>query len=44
MLPEATLHGEPDLIVKVLSPGNPERDPITKKELYERFKVKDSGQ
>lgn len=35
------VHGVPDLIIEVLSPGNPEHDTITKKELYERFKVKE---
>ena len=33
------IHGSPDLIVEVLSPGNSKYDLIGKKELYERFGV-----
>jgi len=35
------IHGVPDLIIEVLSPGNPEHDTVTKKNLYERFGVKE---
>jgi Uma2 family endonuclease len=35
------IHGSPDLIVEVLSPGNSKYDLIGKKELYERFGVKE---
>jgi Uma2 family endonuclease len=34
-----TVHGVPDLLVEVLSPGNKSYDLETKKELYERFGV-----
>ncbi len=33
--------GVPDLIVEFLSPGNNKHDLVTKKELYERFRVKE---
>jgi len=36
-----TIHGVPDLIIEVLSPGNKMHDLVTKKELYERFGVKE---
>jgi Uma2 family endonuclease len=35
------IHGVPDLIVEILSPGNPDYDKVIKKELYERFGVKE---
>jgi Uma2 family endonuclease len=35
------VHGVPDLIIEVLSPGNPQHDRITKKALYQNFKVKE---
>lgn len=38
---DGVIHGVPDLIIEVLSPGNPEHDTITKKNLYERFGVKE---
>ncbi|MCI0750741.1 MAG: Uma2 family endonuclease [Flammeovirgaceae bacterium] len=34
-------HGVPDLIVEILSPGNSSHDSGTKKELYEKFGVKE---
>ncbi len=33
--------GVPDLVVEILSPGNASYDRLTKKNLYERFKVKE---
>jgi Uma2 family endonuclease len=35
------VHGVPDLIVEILSSGNPQHDRITKKALYQNFKVKE---
>ncbi len=35
------LHGVPDLIIEILSPGNKKHDQVTKKALYERFGVKE---
>lgn len=35
------IHGVPNLIVEVLSPGNKDHDLIRKKELYERFGVEE---
>jgi Uma2 family endonuclease len=34
---EGVIHGVPDMLIEILSPGNPQHDTITKKELYERF-------
>lgn len=34
-------HGTPDVIVEILSPGNKEYDLIKKKDLYEKFGVKE---
>lgn len=34
-------HGVPDLLAEVLSPGNKDHDMIKKKDLYERFGVKE---
>jgi len=39
--PNGHIHGVPDLLVEVLSPGNKEYDLIKKKDLYERFGVKE---
>ncbi len=33
------VHGVPDLVIEVLSPGNRNHDVVKKKSLYERFKV-----
>jgi len=38
---EDGIHGVPALLIEVLSPGNPKHDSETKKELYERFGVKE---
>jgi Uma2 family endonuclease len=35
------IHGVPDLLVEVLSKGNNKHDLITKKDLYEKFGVKE---
>jgi len=35
------LHGSPDLIIEILSPGNKDHDRIKKKALYEKFGVKE---
>jgi len=35
------IHGVPDLVFEILSPGNKEHDLIIKKDLYEKFGVKE---
>ena len=35
------VHGVPGLIIEILSPGNPKHDLETKKDLYEKFGVKE---
>jgi Uma2 family endonuclease len=35
------IHGVPDLLVEILSPGNPSHDLMLKKNLYEKFGVKE---
>ena len=35
------VHGVPDLIIEVLSPGNTKHDKVRKKDLYEKFGVKE---
>jgi Uma2 family endonuclease len=35
------LHGSPDLIIEILSPGNSRHDQVIKKNLYEKFGVKE---
>lgn len=39
--PNGHIHGVPDLLVEILSPGNKDHDLIKKKDLYERFGVKE---
>jgi Uma2 family endonuclease len=39
--PNGHIHGVPDLLVEILYPGNKEYDLIKKKDLYERFGVKE---
>ena len=38
---EDAIHGVPDLLIEVLSPGNPKHDLVRKKELYQKFGVKE---
>lgn len=38
---EGHIHGVPDLLIEILSPGNKDHDLIKKKDLYERFGVKE---
>ncbi|MEM8895336.1 MAG: Uma2 family endonuclease [Bacteroidota bacterium] len=35
------INGVPDMLIEILSPGNPKHDQVTKKRLYERFRVKE---
>ncbi len=35
------IHGVPDLLIEVLSPGNSEHDTVIKKELYQKFGVQE---
>jgi Uma2 family endonuclease len=35
------IHGVPDLIIEILSPGNKKHDQVTKKNLYEKVGVKE---
>ena len=35
------IHGVPDLIIEILSPGNKKHDMVIKKSLYEKFGVKE---
>lgn len=39
--PNGHIHGVPDLLVEILSPSNKDHDLIKKKDLYERFGVKE---
>lgn len=39
--PNNGIVGAPDLIVEIISPGTVDRDRITKKDVYERFAVKE---
>jgi Uma2 family endonuclease len=39
IIQEESIHGSPDMIIEVLSPGNPQQDWVKKKELYERFRI-----
>lgn len=38
---DESIQGVPDLIIEILSSGNSKHDKITKKELYEKFAVKE---
>jgi Uma2 family endonuclease len=38
---ESTIHGVPDLLIEILSPGNRNYDLEIKKNLYEKFGVKE---
>ena len=39
--PKGHFHGVPDLVVEILSPSNREHDLVKKKNLYEKFGVKE---
>ncbi len=39
--PNGHIHGVPDLLIEILSPGNKDYDLIKKKDLYESFGVKE---
>jgi len=39
--PKGHFHGVPDILVEVLSPGNRDHDLVKKKNLYEKFGVKE---
>lgn len=39
--PNGHFHGAPDIIIEILSSGNKEYDLVKKKDLYERFGVKE---
>lgn len=39
--PKGHIHGVPDILVEILSPKNQEHDLVRKKDLYERFGVKE---
>jgi Uma2 family endonuclease len=39
--PAGPVKGVPDLIIEVLSPGNQKHDKVRKKDLYEKFRVKE---
>jgi Uma2 family endonuclease len=39
--PNGHVHGVPDLIIEILSPGNKKHDTVRKKDLYEKFRVKE---
>ena len=38
---EGTIHGAPDLLIEILSKSNEKHDTVRKKELYEKFGVKE---
>ncbi len=38
---EGTIHGAPDLLIEILSASNEKHDTVRKKELYEKFGVKE---
>lgn len=38
---EDAIHGVPDILFEVLSPGNSQHDLVRKKELYQKFQVKE---
>ena len=38
---EDAIHGVPDMLFEVLSPGNSQHDLVRKKELYQKFQVKE---
>ncbi len=39
--PKGHIHGIPDLVIEILSPGNRKHDEVIKKNLYEKFGVKE---
>lgn len=38
---EDAIHGVPDMLLEILSPGNPQHDLVRKKGLYEKFGVRE---
>jgi Uma2 family endonuclease len=41
LIGDDAIHGVPDMIIEVLSPGNRQHDLVRKKELYQKFQVKE---
>ena len=41
LIGDDAIHGVPDMLLEVLSPGNPQHDLGRKKELYQKFQVKE---
>jgi Uma2 family endonuclease len=41
IIKDEAIHGVPDLIIEVLSPGNSNHDLVTKKDLYQKFEVQE---
>ena len=41
IIEEDKIKGVPDVIIEILSPGNPDHDKVVKKEIYEQFGVRE---
>ncbi|MBT1704796.1 Uma2 family endonuclease [Fulvivirgaceae bacterium PWU20] len=41
IIKDDAIHGIPDLLIEILSPGNSLHDTVKKKELYQKFGVKE---